>query len=214
MPLGSQHGPQNPLKTLPTSTQNRSKIDVKIDENFDCILRGFLVALGANMAPKPSQKPLPRGGVLSPLLTLGGLLGGSWGLLGPKSQFYRFLIDFWSIFVDFCSIFGRFLVDFWTIFIEFWSILAVKLCTSFEPKCPPTVHIPQSFMYCKNYIKEWWNVNSPQKQHAMLWIKNTCMSNMLTTRSYDYMHHTKLVNVFLSIWNGFLLISHRYLFDL
>ena len=85
MPLGSQHGPQNPPKTVPTWTQNRSKIDVKIDENFDCILRGFLVALGANMASKPSQKPSPRRVVIGPLLGLGGVLGGSWGLLGPKS---------------------------------------------------------------------------------------------------------------------------------
>ena len=88
MPLGSQHGPQNPPKTVPTSTQNRLKIDVKIDENFDCILRGFLVALGANMAPKPSQKPPPREGNIGPLLGLGRVLGGSWGLLGPKSKFY------------------------------------------------------------------------------------------------------------------------------
>ena len=94
MPLGSQHGPQNPPKTVPTSTQNQSKIGIKIDENFDSILRWFLVALGANMARKPSQNPFPRGGIIPPLLGLGGLLGGSWALLGPKSQFYRFLIDF------------------------------------------------------------------------------------------------------------------------
>ena len=85
MPLGSQHGPQNPPKTPPKSTQNRSKIDLKIDENFECILRGFLVALGANMAPKASQKPPPREGESAPMLALGKDLGGFWGLLGPKS---------------------------------------------------------------------------------------------------------------------------------
>ena len=125
MPLGSQHGPQNPPKTLPTSTQNRSKIDVKIDENFDCILRGFLVALGANMAPKASQKPPPREGKSAPVLGLGGDLGGSWGLLGSKSQFYRFLIDFWSnfgrILIDFWSNFGRFLDDFSSICLGFFE---------------------------------------------------------------------------------------------
>ena len=94
MHLGGQHSPQNPPKILPKSTQNRSKIDIKIDENFDCILSWFLVALEANMAPKPSQKAPPRRVVIPPFLGLGGLLGGSWGLLGPKSQFYRFLIDF------------------------------------------------------------------------------------------------------------------------
>ena len=122
MPLGSQHGPQNPPKTLPTSTQNRSKIDVKIDENFDCILRGFLVALGANMVRKSSQKPPPRRVISAHMLGLGGVLGGSWGLLGPKSQFYRFFIDFSSIFGRFSSNFGRFLVGVWTICIEFWLI--------------------------------------------------------------------------------------------
>ena len=34
MHLGGQHGPQNPPKILPKSTQNRSKIDIKIDENL------------------------------------------------------------------------------------------------------------------------------------------------------------------------------------
>ena len=33
MPLGSQHGPQNPPKTVPTSTQNRSKIFKKSTQN-------------------------------------------------------------------------------------------------------------------------------------------------------------------------------------
>ena len=113
-------------KTLPKSIQNRSKIDVEINENFECILSWFLVALGANMAPKPSQKPPPRRFVSPPLLGLGGLLGGSWGLLGPKSQFYRFFIDFSSIFgrflIDFWSIFGRFLSNFSRFLIDFLSI--------------------------------------------------------------------------------------------
>ena len=87
MPLGSQHGPQNPPKTFPTSTQNRSKIDVKIDENFACILRRFLVALGANMAPKASQKGGVKEWKSAPVFELGGVLGNSWGLLGPKNRF-------------------------------------------------------------------------------------------------------------------------------
>ena len=114
MPLGSQHGPQNPPKTVPTSTQNRLKIDVKIDENFDCILRWFLVALGANMAPKASQKPSKIGRVIPLVFGLGKVLGGSWGLLGPKSRNYRYLINFWSIFDRFFQC----LVDFWSMFLK------------------------------------------------------------------------------------------------
>ena len=94
MHLGGQLSPQNPPKILPKSNQNRLKIDVQIDEKFGRNLSWFLVVFEANMAPKPSQKP-PQSQVNIPhMLGLGGLLGGSWGLLGPKSQFYRFLIDF------------------------------------------------------------------------------------------------------------------------
>ena len=69
-------------------------MDLKLDENFECILRGFLVALGANMAPKASQKASPGGRAFAPMLALGRDLGP----LGVQelilSIFDRFLIDF------------------------------------------------------------------------------------------------------------------------
>ena len=73
-------------------------MDIKIDQNFACVLNGLLVALGANMAPKASQKP-PRGAVhFPPVFGLEGLLGGSWGALGaswgPRADFDRIFIDF------------------------------------------------------------------------------------------------------------------------
>ena len=76
---------------LPKPSQNASKIDAKsmkiyieIDQNFVCFLSGLLVALGGQHGRKSSQK-VP-GGVrkVLPVLGLGGVLGGSWGLLGPK----------------------------------------------------------------------------------------------------------------------------------
>ena len=124
MPLGSQHGAQNPPKTRPKSMENRWKMDIKNDENFECILNGFLVALGANMAPKPSQNPSPRRCPIGVLLGPLGVLEGSWGALGaswgPRANFIdfwsifdRFLINFWWIFIDFLTIFEWFLNDFW-----------------------------------------------------------------------------------------------------
>ena len=94
MPFGSQHGSQNPPKTRPKSMKNPLKMGLKIDENFECILRGFLVAFGANMAPKAIQEASQRGGVIPPLLALGRLLGplGAQPLI--LSIFDRFLIDF------------------------------------------------------------------------------------------------------------------------
>ena len=67
---------------------------LKIDENFECILRGFLVALGANMAPKASQKLSPRGVDIAHMLALGRDLGplGAQELI--LSIFDRFFIDF------------------------------------------------------------------------------------------------------------------------
>ena len=89
-------------------------MDIKNDENFECILNGFLVALGANMAPKPSQNPSPRRCPLGVPLGSWRALGGLLGPLGAQepilSIFDRFLIDFYR-FVD------RFLDDFWLIFL-------------------------------------------------------------------------------------------------
>ena len=70
-------------KTPPKSTKNRKKVDIKIDQNFACILSGLLVALGANMVRNASQKPAGREVVQVLFLGLGGVLGGSWGFLGP-----------------------------------------------------------------------------------------------------------------------------------
>ena len=113
MPLGGQHGAQNPPKTRPKSMKNRWKMDIKNDENFECILNGFLVALGANMAPKPSQNPSPRRCPLGVPLGSWRALGGLLGPLGAQepilSIFDRFLIDFYWFF-------ERFLDDFWLIF--------------------------------------------------------------------------------------------------
>ena len=78
------------------------------------------MALGANMAPKASQKPSPREGILGEKSSHVGAWEALGGLLGPLgaqepilSIFDRFLVDFWSIV-------GRFLIDFWTIFDQFW----------------------------------------------------------------------------------------------
>ena len=113
MPLGGQHGAQNPPKTRPKSMKNRWKMDIKNDENFECILNGFLVALGANMAPKPSQNPSPR---RCPL----GVPLGSWralgGLLGPLGAQDPILSIVYRILIDFYRFVGRFFNDFWLIF--------------------------------------------------------------------------------------------------
>ena len=94
MPLGGQHDPQNPPKTRPKSMENRWKMDIKNDKNFECILKGFLVALGANMAPKPSQNTSKIDGKSMKnghqkrwkfWMHFEWLFGGSWGQHGPKT---------------------------------------------------------------------------------------------------------------------------------
>ena len=79
-------------------------MDIKINKKVTCTLNGLLVALGANMAEKASQKPPGRAVHFPPLLGLGGVLGASWGLLGALRAQEPIFIDFWSIF-------GRFLID-------------------------------------------------------------------------------------------------------
>ena len=90
-------------------------MDSKIDQNFACILSGLLVALGPNMAPKVHQKGAEGVVHFPPVFVLGGVPGGSGGLLGSKSlsgsDFHRFVIDFCMIFGTFCRFSGRF-VDF------------------------------------------------------------------------------------------------------
>ena len=113
-------------KTHPKSIKNRRKMDIKIDQNFACVLNGLLVALGANMAPKASQKP-PGGGKRSPLGPSFGVLGPLGAKMAPRSppdppkmasgsNFQRFFIDF-----------GRFLNDF---LMKFSIILYYFLETS------------------------------------------------------------------------------------
>ena len=70
------------------------------------------MALGANMAPKSFQNGARGVAILLPVFGLGRVLGGSWGLLGPKRPQDLILIDFWFIFDGFWLIFGRFLNDF------------------------------------------------------------------------------------------------------
>ena len=69
-------------------------MDIKSDENFECILSGLLVALGANMAPKPSQNPPQHEGKSGVLLLCFGVLVCSWGALGaswgPRANFIDF----------------------------------------------------------------------------------------------------------------------------
>ena len=70
-------------------------MDTKINQNFAYILRGLLVALGANMAEKASQKGAREGDGLSFLFFFDlegswGPLGGSWG---PRKYFNRSLVD-------------------------------------------------------------------------------------------------------------------------
>ena len=74
--------------------------------SFECILRGVLVALGANMHPKASQKVRPREGDFAPMLALGRDLGplGAQELI--LSIFDRFLINFYRILVDFLDDFS------------------------------------------------------------------------------------------------------------
>ena len=69
-------------------------MDFQINENFVCFLRGLLVALGANMAPKPFQNGARWGGESAPVFRLGGDLGGLGASWGPRADFNRFLVDF------------------------------------------------------------------------------------------------------------------------
>ena len=99
MHLGSQHGSQDLPKTLPKSIKIRRKKEIKIIQNFVCILNGLLEALGANMAEKAVQKGAWRLGEFGRFFgiwkglrgLLGGLLGAS---CGPRADFNGFLVDF------------------------------------------------------------------------------------------------------------------------
>ena len=75
MPLGGQHGPQKPPKSLPTSQEIDQKSIAKIDENFACILSGSWAQHGPNMAPKSPPKSVGHSSFV-------GLLEASWGALG------------------------------------------------------------------------------------------------------------------------------------
>ena len=69
-------------------------MDFQINQNFVCILNGLLVAFGANMAGKPSQKGGRGGDESAPVFGLGRVLGGLGASWGPRADFNRFLIDF------------------------------------------------------------------------------------------------------------------------
>ena len=60
---------------------------LNIDENLESILRRFLVPLGANMAPKASQKGDPKGMPLCSFV-------GSWKALGACGGLRADFIDF------------------------------------------------------------------------------------------------------------------------
>ena len=90
-------------------------MDIQINQNFVYILNGLLVALGANMAPKASQK---GGRGVAKVVPFSGL-EGSWGVLGPLGAQELMLIEFWLIFYDFWLIFDDFLDDFPMICVTF-----------------------------------------------------------------------------------------------
>ena len=69
-----------------------------MNENFVCFLRGLLIALGANMAPKSFQNGARWGDESAPCFRAWKGLGG---VLGPLGAQELILIDFWLIFDGF-----------------------------------------------------------------------------------------------------------------
>ena len=69
-----------------------------MNENFVCFLRGLLIALGANMAPKSFQNGARGGDDIPPCFRSWRGLGGVLGPLGAqealRADFIRFLLDF------------------------------------------------------------------------------------------------------------------------
>ena len=104
-------------KTLPKSMKNRQKMDIKIDQNFACILNGLLVALGVNMAPKASQKEAGRGCQSPPVFGLGADLGaprGSWRAAEAQQPILiGFCLIFDWVFSMFDGFWHEFLQNFW-----------------------------------------------------------------------------------------------------
>ena len=76
--------------------------------------------------PKSLLKAPPNKSQLSLFLGSWRVLGDSWGLLGPKNQFYRFFVDVWSIFDPFLSNSGRFLGEISNIFDVCYVLLAMR----------------------------------------------------------------------------------------
>ena len=109
VPLGGQHGSQNPPKMRSKRLQNRWKIDVEVDVVFACFQDRFFWFLGPTW-PQMSFQMGPQGvGFWSPFgvfFGLLGLLGPKLGLLGPKTLQDRIFINFWSILGAFWTGFG------------------------------------------------------------------------------------------------------------
>ena len=58
-----------------------------MNQNFGCILNGLVVAFGANMAGKSSQKGAGEGLESDPVLRVGTVLGGLGASWGPRADF-------------------------------------------------------------------------------------------------------------------------------
>ena len=112
---------------LPTSSQNRSKIDKKSNQKFNEFLIWFFIDFGQFWLPKPLQTIFlnflgrPLEGVLGPLgakmaprpLQDGPQTPPRWPQEPILSIFVDFFIDFWLIF---CLIFDWFSMDLGLIF--------------------------------------------------------------------------------------------------
>ena len=66
-------------------------MDIQINQNFVCILNGLLVAPGANMSGKASQKGGQGGDDFPPVLGLGGVLGALGNCWAPRFSKNLFL---------------------------------------------------------------------------------------------------------------------------
>ena len=171
-------------------------MELKIDGNFACILRWFLVALGANMAPKASQNARPWEVKSAPMLGLARDLSSFGRTLGPQRSFYWFwsifnvfLLNLGRFFSQFCLIFERFFLficrNYYLpkngrIYTKFRSHQSVKLLKiTWTNRCKSAM-----FSNRQKVLKSLWSYSSP------LWTKVFALKNRpefrvrLTTRSF------------------------------